>query len=138
MKNISKAFNSRILEPREEPILTMFDWIRCYWRERFDEKRKKSEKYIGKILPKPKKRLDNEVVKSRNWTSKWAGELKFEVAHNNRHIHKKFVVDLESGSCSCRLWDLIDLPCEQACGAIFYKGTNLEDFISNYYTLEAY
>ena len=28
------------------------------------------EKYIRKVLPKPKKKLDGEVVKSKNWTSK--------------------------------------------------------------------
>ena len=102
INNISKAFNGMILEARDQHILIMFEWIRCYWMERFAEKRKKGEKYIGKILLKPKKRLDGQVVKCRNWTSKWAGELKFEVTHNNRHIHEKFMVDLENGSCSCR------------------------------------
>ena len=48
------------------------------------------------------------------------------------------MVDLESGSCSCRFWGLTGLPCEHACSAIFYKGANPEDFINNYYTPEAY
>ena len=98
------------------------------------KKGKKDEKYIGKILPKSKKRLDGEVVKSIHWTSKWVSELKFEVAHNNRHIHEKFVVDLQSGSCSCKFWGVTSLPYELACSVIFYKGANLKDFISNYYT----
>ena len=30
MNNISKAFNGRILKARDQPILTMFEWIRYY------------------------------------------------------------------------------------------------------------
>ncbi|RYR48329.1 hypothetical protein Ahy_A07g034348 [Arachis hypogaea] len=30
MNNISEAFNGRILEARDKPILTMFEWIWCY------------------------------------------------------------------------------------------------------------
>ncbi|KAJ1421082.1 hypothetical protein SESBI_13953 [Sesbania bispinosa] len=66
---------------------------------RFTEKRLKAENYKGKINPKPRKRLDNEVVHSREWTTKWAGE---------------------------------------SLSAIFFKGDGPEDYISNYYTIEAY
>ncbi|XP_072058034.1 uncharacterized protein [Arachis hypogaea] len=34
MNNISEAFNGRILEARDKPIITMFEWIRCYWMSR--------------------------------------------------------------------------------------------------------
>ncbi|RYR18127.1 hypothetical protein Ahy_B03g062755 [Arachis hypogaea] len=58
MNNISEAFDGRILEVRDKPILTMFEWIRCYWMSRFVEKKKKAKKYEATIMPKPKKRLD--------------------------------------------------------------------------------
>lgn len=86
MNNISEAFNGRKLEARDKPILTMLEWIRCYWMKRFYEKRTKGVKYKGKILPKPKKRFDAEVISSRNWTATRGGELKFELENNNKHI----------------------------------------------------
>ena len=38
MNNISKAFNGRILEAIDKPIITMIEWIRCYWIIRFCKK----------------------------------------------------------------------------------------------------
>ncbi|RYR03373.1 hypothetical protein Ahy_B06g082281 [Arachis hypogaea] len=119
MNNISKAFNGRILEARDKPILTMFEWIRCYLMIRFTEKKKKAERYEGSVLPKPKKRLDIIVVRAMEWQVKWARDLKFEVHHKNRMIMEKFVVDLMAGRCSCRFWGLCGMPCLHACCAIF-------------------
>ncbi|RYR13129.1 hypothetical protein Ahy_B04g070283 isoform D [Arachis hypogaea] len=138
MNNISEAFNGRILEARDKPILTMFERIRCYWMSRFAEKKKKAEKYEGSILPKPKKMLDVIATRSMEWNARWAGELKFEVHHKNRMIMERFVVDLLAGTCSCRFWDLSGMPCSHACSAIFEKGDNPEEYCSNYYSPTAY
>ncbi|XP_016164921.1 proline-rich protein 12-like [Arachis ipaensis] len=100
MNNISEAFNGRILEARDKPILTMFEWIRCYLMTRFAEKKKKAERYEGSVLPKPKKRLDIIAVRAMEWQAKWAGDLKFEVNHKNRMIMERFVVVLMAGRCS--------------------------------------
>ncbi|XP_020985320.1 uncharacterized protein LOC107462923 [Arachis duranensis] len=102
MNNISEAFNGRILEARDKPILTMFEWIRCYLMTRFVEKKKKAERFEGSVLPKPKKRLDIIAVRAMEWQAKWAGDLKFEVHHKNRMIMERYVVDLMVGRCSCR------------------------------------
>ncbi|XP_015970679.1 uncharacterized protein LOC107494166 [Arachis duranensis] len=138
MNNISEAFNGRILEARDKPILTMFEWIRCYLMTRFVEKKKKAERYEGTLLPKPKKRLDIIAVRAMEWQAKWAGDLKFEVHHKNRMIMERFVVDLMVGRCSCRFWGLYGMPCPHACCAIFEKGDNPEDYCSNYYNKAAY
>ena len=41
INNISKAFNGMILEARDQPILIMFEWIRCYWMEWFAKRKEK-------------------------------------------------------------------------------------------------
>ncbi|XP_015939942.1 uncharacterized protein LOC107465478 [Arachis duranensis] len=78
MNNISDTFNGRILEARNKPILTIFEWIRCYWMGRFAEKKKKGAKFMGKILSKPRKRLDIICRRSMEWQPRWAGDLKYE------------------------------------------------------------
>ncbi|KAL4373207.1 hypothetical protein AHAS_Ahas05G0058700 [Arachis hypogaea] len=101
MNNISEAFNGSILEARDKPILTMFEWIRCYWMFWFPEK-KKAEKYDGTIMSKLKKRLDVIATRAMEWQARWTGGLTYEVSHKNRMIIERFVVDLLAGTCSCR------------------------------------
>ncbi|KAL4396270.1 uncharacterized protein [Arachis hypogaea] len=138
INNISEVFNGRILEARDKPILTMFEWSRCYLMTSFAEKKKKEERYEGSVLPKPKKQLNVIVVRVIEWQAKWAGDLKFEVHHKNRMIMERFVVDLMAEKCSCRFWGLCGMPCPHAYCAIFEKGDNPKDYCSNYYIKVAY
>ena len=100
--------------------------------EGFAEKRVKGEKYTRKILPKPKKKLDTDVINSRFWKQKWSGGNKFQAEHIYNGNYEKFTIDLDIGSCRCRLRELSGLPCRHACAAIFYKELDPSDFISNY------
>ena len=61
MNNISKAFNGRILEARDKPIITLLEWIRQYWMSRFAKKMLKSQAYEGIITLKPLERLERNV-----------------------------------------------------------------------------
>ena len=61
MNNISKAFNGRILKAKNNPIISIIKWIRCYWMRRFVENKAIGEVYKGKVNPKPRKRLNVEV-----------------------------------------------------------------------------
>lgn len=82
MNNLSESFNSTILLAREKPIITMFGWIRTYLMGRFAILKEKLAKYPGRVMPKPRRRLDREVENSGNWLATWVGERKFEVTHN--------------------------------------------------------
>ncbi|XP_015956207.1 uncharacterized protein LOC107480563 [Arachis duranensis] len=46
--------------------------------ERFVEKKKKAAKFIGKILPKSRKKLDIICRRSMEWQARWARDLKYE------------------------------------------------------------
>ncbi|RYR48328.1 hypothetical protein Ahy_A07g034347 [Arachis hypogaea] len=105
---------------------------------RFAKKKKKTEKYEGTIMPKPKKRLDVIATRAMEWQARWAGGLKYEVSHKNRIIVERFVVDLLAGTCSCRFWGLCGMPCPHACCAIFEKGDSPEDYCNNFYSSAAY
>ncbi|XP_016165019.1 uncharacterized protein LOC107607601 [Arachis ipaensis] len=139
MNNISEAFNGRILEARDKPILTIFEWIQCYWMSRFaKKKKKKAEKYKGTIMPKPKKKLNVIAMRAMEWQARWARGLTYEISHKNWMIVERFVVDLLAGTCSCRFWGLCGMPCSHACCAIFEKRDNPKDYCSNFYSPAAY
>nr|KYP63698.1 hypothetical protein KK1_018277 [Cajanus cajan] len=136
MNNLSEAFNSTILLAREKPILTMFEWIRSYVMGRFATLMEKVAKYDGNVMPKPRKRLDKEIEKSRNWFAIWVGNLKFEVTHSM--LPDKFIVDLACRSCSCNFWDLVGIPCRHVVAAITYKCEDPEQYVHRYYLRETY
>lgn len=68
VNNMLDTFNSVILGPREKPIVTMFEEIRCYLMERWARNRSKMiELEAGAVLPNIKKKLLKERERSRFW-----------------------------------------------------------------------
>lgn len=119
MNNLSESFNSTILLARYLPILTMFEWIRIYIMGRFAALNEKLSKYQGNIMPKPRKRLDKEIERSRTWLATWAGDLRFEVRHTM--LDERFTVDINMCSCSCNFWELVGIPCRHVWGLYIYN-----------------
>jgi len=76
MNSLSEEFNSTILMARDKPIITLFEWIRSYLMARFVIQKDKLEKYVGEIMPKPKKRLDREIEHARYWTTVYSAPKK--------------------------------------------------------------
>ncbi|XP_058726866.1 uncharacterized protein LOC131598245 [Vicia villosa] len=64
MNNIAESFNATILNARDKPILTMCEWIRKYLMSRCSNSTLKLDKWPHKVMPIPRKRLDNEVAMS--------------------------------------------------------------------------
>jgi len=69
-------------------------------------------------MPKPSKRLDRDVEKSGHWIIVWTREAKFKVTQG--FTMKKFVADLNSHTCSCYFWDLVEIPCRHVIVATNY------------------
>lgn len=67
VNNMSEAFNSVIVVPREKPIVTMLEDIRVYLMERWDTNRKKVATYENNILPNIRKKIDRESSYTNNW-----------------------------------------------------------------------
>lgn len=134
LNNNCEVFNSRILQAREKPIISMLELIRQYMLDRWMTNREKLEKYNGDIMPKIRKKLERRILHSAKWTSRWSGDKCFEVSHRNY----RFIVNLDDKTCSCRAWQLCGVPCPHAISAIYYIGAKPEEFVSNFFTREAY
>ncbi|RYQ92744.1 hypothetical protein Ahy_B09g098959 isoform B [Arachis hypogaea] len=66
---------------------------------------------------------------ARDWRPYWSAASKYEVMCGL----DKFVVDLSTGECSCRRWQMSGLPCPQAISCINFKGLDLESFVDDHY-----
>ena len=105
---------------------------------RFATLNAKAMNYEGTIMPKPRRRLDREVLHSGNWFTVQCSEFVFEVTHSL--FSNKFIVDLHKKSCSCNFWELVGIPYRHAVSAIRTKWStvDLEEFVHSYYSKETY
>ncbi|XP_058781960.1 uncharacterized protein LOC131656219 [Vicia villosa] len=136
MNNLSESFNATILLQRDKPILTMFEWIRNYLMGRFATLREKVDRYKGLVMAKPLRRLDREIEKSASWTPTYAGRLTFQVSHTL--LSDSFVVDLAQKTCTCNMWELVGIPCRHSVAAIYRKGDDPRNYVSEYYHKNTY
>ncbi|KAG5605465.1 hypothetical protein H5410_026957 [Solanum commersonii] len=49
-----------------------------------------------------------------------------------------FIVDMQKGSCTYRIWDLTCLPCPYALVSIHGNGDRVEDYVNIYYKVETF
>lgn len=98
MNNIVESFNATILVVRDKPILTMCEWIRKYLMNMCYTSAIKLDKWPHKVMPIPRKRLDNEVAMSGHWMPTWAMDGNIQITHSyNTH---EFIVDIAKRSCT--------------------------------------
>jgi hypothetical protein len=67
VNNMSEAFNSTIVIPRQKPIVTMCEDIRVYFMEKWEVNRNKIARYEDVVLPNIKKRLARESAYTNVW-----------------------------------------------------------------------
>ena len=115
------------------------DRIRQMIMERYFTRARIAEKLIGKILNSVVKEMND---KSRNLNYKLHKSHPFigEVSGVNKDLKVwRHVVDLKAHECSCRKWQMRDIPCSHA---INYIGSrrelDLEDFVSPYYSVQMF
>lgn len=81
MNDLSEPFNV-ILLTREKPIVTMLEWIRTYCMTRFATMKQTAHKVEGKIMPKPRKRLDREDQHNGSKFASFSTDNICEVTHS--------------------------------------------------------
>ena len=48
------------------------------------------------------------------------------------------MVDLKTNTCSCRMWDLLEIPCNYAISAIYANKERPEDYVHVYFLKQRY
>ncbi|KAL2225098.1 UNVERIFIED_CONTAM: hypothetical protein Sindi_2945100, partial [Sesamum indicum] len=136
MNNCCETFNSNILEAREKPNVTTLGWIREYIMRRLQENRDKAElKWTGVICPRILKIVEKNIEKSADCIPIEADSSHYQLTcfYGSQHS-----VDLDKRSCSCRKWDLNDIPCKHPCSAILCKGDDPIKYVNECYSVASY
>ncbi|KAL9664156.1 hypothetical protein QQ045_019554 [Rhodiola kirilowii] len=128
--NISECFNSFIRKGRDQPILTCLETIRKLLMKRIYEKRTRIEKYLNDICPRILTKLEDNNRVSMHCNVTYGGGHLMEVEHT---VHGTYVVNVHERSCTCRLWDLTEIPCSHACAAIRYMRGDPADYVHQSY-----
>ena len=73
-------------------------------------------------------------IESRFFSAMPSDRFKYEVDND----YERHVVDLTKKECTCRIWDLIDIPCKHGVSAIYKNREQPEDYLHNGYLKETY
>jgi hypothetical protein len=123
------------MRARFYPIISSMEIMRRKVMARIAENKAKSEGWRGTICPNIFKKLNLNVKRSRICTVLYNGIDGFEVMEGQ---HRRFTVNLEKLTCSCRYWNLSGLPCCHAISAIYTVNRELDDFIAPCYRIDMY
>ncbi|KAM3393896.1 hypothetical protein P3S68_002897 [Capsicum galapagoense] len=137
--NIAESINAVLLDEREFSITTLFDTINKRFAKIFHERRMIFLDIGIKFFPS----METIIVENTELGNK----LFVHQIANYRYIvtcHEAVAtVDLQSKSCSCRVFDVDKIPCPYAMAALRCQygedyGRQNYEYSSLYYTVDAY
>ncbi|KAL2231732.1 UNVERIFIED_CONTAM: hypothetical protein Sindi_1767600 [Sesamum indicum] len=134
VNNLCESFNNYILDGRDKPIITMFEWIRCKLMSRLQQKREGMDKFEGDICPNILKKIKKQQLMARNCFTLWCGMDEYEVDH----FLDKYVVNLAKRTCTCGMFQLNAYPCCHACAAISTKRVPIDEYVDICYKKSTY
>nr|GEW16300.1 pentatricopeptide repeat-containing protein [Tanacetum cinerariifolium] len=130
----SECFNAVLLSVRCKPIITLLESMRVIVMDRMNTMRHIMDKWTGDICPNIQKILEQTKDQQRFWHVILSGGNKFEVMRGS----DAFKVDEKAKTCSCRMWQLLGLPCAHAIACIFKLNKMVEDYVSECFRKDMY
>ncbi|CAM0882428.1 unnamed protein product [Alopecurus aequalis] len=137
--NISESFNKQIKDFKGLNICNLVERLRELIVEKFCLRRHVGEKLKGRILP--------HVIKQLNALSKiigrnkilWTTEHEADVTLLDLKFVKRHIVNLQSRTCTCRVWQVSGKPCMHAIAFICsINGAQIETYVDDYYSVEKF
>ncbi|KAL5558478.1 hypothetical protein UlMin_034689 [Ulmus minor] len=112
--NIAESINSAVKEVREQPILKFLDELRITFQNWFLERSKLNASTFYPVTTWAHKEMRDKLEKAKCMEVEQLQTNTFNVKYNQ----KKFFVDLEKRTCTCRQFDLDEIPCSHVIAGI--------------------
>ncbi|KAL4392795.1 hypothetical protein AHAS_Ahas03G0380800 [Arachis hypogaea] len=125
-----EVFNSVLVEARKKLIVSMLEDIRVYIMKHWADNRDRIVPYNRDMLPRIRIKVEKQVEQSGNWMSVYAGRDRYEVVISIQRGKEKFVVDLRYHECSCRKFQLSEIPCAHAITCIRKMCFNVDSYVA--------
>ena len=82
--------------------------------------------YDHALLPVVKEIVDKLYVRASSWRATWNGQDSYQVTGPSG----QYVVNMRDFTCSCRSWQLTEIPCTHAIATINKNGKDVADYVS--------
>lgn len=132
--NMCESFNNWIVDLRAHLIISMLEGIRTKVYVRIQQNRTKSTRWTSKICPNILKKMNKYIDLAQNCSGIWNGKNGFEI----RQKDKRYTIDIEKRTYSCRYWHLAGIPCAHAITALFLSSRPAENYIADCYSVVEY
>lgn len=133
--NFGEMFYSWASEAHELPITQMVDTVKGKIMDLIHTRRTASNHWLTRLTRFREDGLEKESIKVcalQVFNTDPAGN-KFEVRGDSIDV-----VDISTYECSCKVWQLTDLPCCHAIAVISCLGRDPYDFCARFFTAENY
>ncbi|KAB1212479.1 hypothetical protein CJ030_MR5G005020 [Morella rubra] len=131
----SETLNAWVMEAREKPLLSMIEIIQRQILNRFRAKREGLKNATFEICPRIQLKLERNKSEGIHYVCRWGDGVEFEVDH---HTESRRVVNMHDKSCSCSRWQISGIPWPHVVCAIHYTHQVPEDFVHDYFRIDAY
>ncbi|KAJ9541378.1 hypothetical protein OSB04_027884 [Centaurea solstitialis] len=121
LNNMCEVFNRRLIDARDQPIITALEYIREYLMKRITNVGKMIAKSEGPLTPKATDLFKDIQTEAAQQIVLWNGDHEYQVSGSLREQH---VVNAQNKSCTCRKWELTGIPCKHAVAAIWFMAEN--------------
>ncbi|KAL5544358.1 hypothetical protein UlMin_008142 [Ulmus minor] len=132
--NILKWINAILVKERELPVTALAEEMRSLVQRWHYERRMEAEKCKTRLTPPAKTLLSEQYQLSMRMRLDPASDTVYTVLDGD----KNGVVYLQARTCSCRRFQLEQLPCAHAMITIRHSKRDVYDFCSEYYNLSTW
>ncbi|XP_055820311.1 uncharacterized protein LOC129889148 isoform X2 [Solanum dulcamara] len=132
--NMCETFNSWIISCRHKSIITMLEEIRKKIMIRTVDMIKFANTWISDIAFMARLILQENKDKSRTCKVLWNADVRFEIGEREY----KHTINLADRVCSCRTWQLRDIPCQHAITALCHIEQEPEPLVEHWYKKDTF
>ncbi|XP_050936277.1 uncharacterized protein LOC127144415 [Cucumis melo] len=130
--NSAESLNSVFKDLRELPVATMLCLIRDVLQKWFYERSKAASTMKSHLTSWAENILHLEHEKSRRLLVDPISTTEYQVTNGNQ----QFIVKLNVGCCSCRVWDVEEIPCTHALAVLRMLNLDTYSYLSEFYYRE--
>ncbi|XP_051152715.1 uncharacterized protein LOC127266501 [Andrographis paniculata] len=134
LNNTCESFNSFIMEARDKPIISMLEKIRNLLMVRMQLNREKAEKWDDTLCPKIMKIMKKMMDEASEFIPMRSDDWNFQITGS----FDQYTVNVKDRTCSCRKWDLTDIPCKHAVSVIWCRGEDPLAYVHKCYFVSTY
>ncbi|CAE5956850.1 unnamed protein product [Arabidopsis arenosa] len=127
--NISESLNAAMQKAIDFPIVTMVEFIRTMLMRWFCERREVATRTRTRCTPEIEEMLIDHLKEATDCAVIAASEWIYQV---NDGFGIVFTVDLQKKTCTCRVFDVLMVPCCHALAAVGIRNVDIYSLVGNY------